>query len=491
MIRRTHPVTIFANIGRFLFLLLVPLVRSLFYIRSGFFAWLEGAWVDIIVLLFILALAVLRWWCIYYYFTPSAIHIHDGFLLVRTRSIPYQKLSSIYLEDPFWYRPFGAVTLRLDTDAGSVKSHDAILVLKKSAAVELLQMGGIRQSLESLTHQQIFMSRNLYVVILSLITTNYFAGVTFLSVFITKVGDILGEEIAGRVYGTLAHVAQLVALGIPPVAVFLAVLLLLGWAISFARNLIRYYNFCITRAPHRLFITGGIFVQREYSVLFNKIHFLDIQQTLFTKILGIYSAYIKCSGYGKSDDIRPVIIPAAGKKAYRQYLQKLVPEFLLSERTIGPNLFSIFKFIIDPLGLLLADPLLWWVLCKLLPSWESLITVVALLLLVPILWFLCLRVADFLQSGIGVQKDCYTLRYSKGFTLHTVVVHRDKIARVRCRQSIIQMGDDACDVFIYTYGEGLTRHHLKNLPRQEVCRLFGLDPRKRHRFSLKSLVREL
>ncbi|MZL70020.1 MULTISPECIES: PH domain-containing protein [Eubacteriales] len=483
MKHHTHPITVFQNMGSFLFLLIIPLARGALSFGASFSEWLSGAWVDILALCAIIGMAVLRWYCIYYYFTPEAIHISEGIFAKHTVSLPFSRLTSLYLEEPFWYKPFGAVTLRLDTDAGSARSHDATLTLKKRAAVELLGATGVRQRLEDVSHRQIFMCRNFYVVILSLITTNYFAGVLFCSTFISKLGDILGQQIADVLYGTLAHVAQLVAVGIPPVALFIATLLAIGWGVSFLRNLTRYYNFCITRSQHRLFITGGVLVGREYTVAFDKIHFIDIRQTLFTRIAQFYSVYIKCAGYGKNDGLLPVLIPSARKSTLFGYLERLVPEFVVTPRTIKPNLLSIFKFIIDPLGFLVAVPVFYFVTGWLLPSWHDLISFVSLMSLVPIFWFLGVRICDFCTTGISEKNGYYTLRYSQGFTLHTVVVHRDKICDVCCRQSILQMGDDACDLFLYTYGEGVTRHHLKNLPRRQVCALFGLNPEKSHSFS--------
>ena len=78
-------------------------------------------------------------------------------------------------------------------------------------------------------------------------------------------------------------------------------------------------------------------------------------------------------------------------------------------------------------------------------------------------WFLIVRILDFLTSGIGYNDKNITLKYSKGFSLLTVVIPRKKINRVIIRQSIFQRTDNICDVFIYTRAEDKIKHHVKNV----------------------------
>ena len=84
--------------GSFLFLLIIPLARGALSFGASFSEWLSGAWVDILALCAIIGMAVLRWYCIYYYFTPEAIHISEGIFAKHTVSLPLSRLTSLYLE---------------------------------------------------------------------------------------------------------------------------------------------------------------------------------------------------------------------------------------------------------------------------------------------------------------------------------------------------------------------------------------------------------
>ena len=50
MEKRTHPITILEFVSKYLFLLLIPVLRGLFYLLTtshDFYNWLAGAWVDL------------------------------------------------------------------------------------------------------------------------------------------------------------------------------------------------------------------------------------------------------------------------------------------------------------------------------------------------------------------------------------------------------------------------------------------------------------
>ena len=52
----------------------------------------------------------------------------------------------------------------------------------------------------------------------------------------------------------------------------------------------------------------------------------------------------------------------------------------------------------------------------------------------------------------------------------------ERIVSVSTRQSLLQLLDDRCDVFVTTYSQGKSRHRLRNLDRQEASRMFGFGP---------------
>lgn len=88
-----------------------------------------------------------------------------------------------------------------------------------------------------------------------------------------------------------------------------AYLIIFGWLYSFIRNLIRHKNFVVRRRKNELYIDSGIITNRSYSIRLDEINYIDIRQSLVTKLLGLYSVFVNAVGYGKEKDDISAMIP--------------------------------------------------------------------------------------------------------------------------------------------------------------------------------------
>jgi len=95
--------------------------------------------------------------------------------------------------------------------------------------------------------------------------------------------------------------------------------------------------------------------------------------------------------------------------------------------------------------------------------------------MLPSLIFLLVRFFDFRTGGLSFDGENYTMRYSKGISLHTVVVPADRIVLIELRQSIWQRFGDNCDLYISTMAEERSVHLCRNLRAKELRGLFHLD----------------
>ncbi|MBQ7755735.1 MAG: hypothetical protein IJ401_00305, partial [Oscillospiraceae bacterium] len=67
--KRQHPIKILGYTTRTFWLLLIPLARSLVAVKFDVATWLEGWWLDMIVLAFMFLYALFRW-----FFVTFEIH---------------------------------------------------------------------------------------------------------------------------------------------------------------------------------------------------------------------------------------------------------------------------------------------------------------------------------------------------------------------------------------------------------------------------------
>ena len=472
---RAHPIMVLEHLSRFLYLLLLPLLRGVAAgLRNGLAGWLSGAWFDLLILLLIVGLAVARWLLLTYERRPEGLFVQNGIFWRSRTLIPAARVDTIALTYPFWLRPLGAVRLRVDTKAGGFDQADIRLTLRRRDAEELFVDREEGLSGESYLPRE-YTPRGIYIAALSAILSNSLAGVIFFSTFISQTGTLLGEELENRIYGTFETFTRMMAFGLPPAAAAIAYLLLFGWLFTFVRNLIRHKNFRVRRSAGALDISGGIFTLRRYSVAVGAINYVDIRQSVLTKLLGLYSVFIHAVGYGKMEDDVSALIPATAARDLMRHLSLLLPEFKLTSRQAKPNPGAIFRFLNDAFWPCVLLPAAAIILGRVFPTWADFIYWVGFMSCLPAFLFLIVRILDFTSSGIGRHNNIYTLRYSSGFYLHTVMMPREKAANITLRQSVFQKMDNKCDVLIYSISEKRRRHHIRNIDKDMAIQVLGLQ----------------
>lgn len=471
--QRAHPVTIFFNLGRVLYLIIIPVLRGFVTaLQGGFAKWLSGAWADISIFVLMLAMAVAAWLIVGFRFDDEEINVRSGFFMLRHTHIPWKNVTTISIVESVYLRPFGAVRLRADTLGGSFNNADFSVLLSRRKAQALIEN---RKAFAGKPLGRIYQPSTGSIVALSLLTSNSFGGILFIATFISQSGKLLGAEFSEMLIGTFEEASRNLAFGIPPAAAAIGYALLVGWFIGFLLTFFRYKNFTLTRQKDNLNIKGGLFTHRDYLIRYADVNFITIRQSVLTKILKLYSLYISAVGYGKQKDDISCIIPTEREPAFHESCARVFPRLAPSARQYHAVFRGIMRFLGQPLsfcaGVVLAIALFTWRF----PSWNSFILFVGLMLLVPALLFLSVRVLEYKTGGFSSSDGVYTIRYSKGFNLQTVVIPVENVVQVELRQGFIQKFGPYCDLIVSAKAEGHSRHFCRNVNKAEMMRIFSLS----------------
>lgn len=474
-LRRTHPVNIIENISGYFWLLLLPLIRGLLAFRGGIWGWLSGVWFDLLVLGAIFGLAMLRWACVRYCCTEEGVAVAQGVLVHKRFSVPYREIATLSVSNHWFYRPFRVTRLHVDSNAGSAWKYDFSLTLSNSAAEEILSRATRTVIPDPQTGRKSYRSSGMYVALLAFVSSRTVAGVVFTAAVVAQVGRILGNEIETTLLQGLTDVAKNLAFGIPPIAVFLALLIVLGWLISFGINLSRNYRFTVTRTGGGLQIHSGFFSKYRHLLNANKVNFVESTQSIFTKWFHIHSLFLHCAGYGKSNNELAVLFPAIKQDRVNEIVGNIVGGLQFTERTVYPSKRSAFRFFVLPLCMIALIAAATIIAGEWLPRFGDLIRFMGGMLELPMLWWVLARLISFFHTGVSRDSDVLTLRFSKRFGFHTVAVQRDHIVKLAVRQSLWQMMSGVCNVTVWLYSEGKKRYTIPALPLKETCGLFQVE----------------
>lgn len=473
--RRTHPLSIFIFLYRFLFLLILPLLRGFLSTLHGRLAeWFAGVWLDILLLLFLIVLSTLKWAFFQYHMDKCHIKITYGILFRHTLSIPLRYVSTLSVLSSIWLRPFWIAKVRVDTAARGIRKADFSFYVRQSEARRILHLRNEPEQIRDGVACK-YRPATWSLVLLSVFTSNSLPGILMVATFVSHAGKVLGNELSLLVRHTFEETARKIAFGLPPIAAAAALLLFIGWFAAFLMNLLQTRGLEIIRTEHTLKISGGVLMKKCYSLRCGDISFVDIRQSLLTRMLGLYSVYLNAIGFGKEQADIAAIIPFSVKSRVLNRLALLLPEFVPAQRTIRPGHNAFLKFLFWPAVYCVLIPTAAAYGMHLFPTLANIIQFVGAMIALPVLWYFGVRLLDMISSGVSKQDEFYTIRYSIGYYLHTVIVSWEKITVIDIRQNPFQRRSKKCDAAILTRAEGRKRHILRAFRLEDCLRMFGLQ----------------
>lgn len=471
--KRLHPLQIIPYIGKYLFLLLLPAARGLLAIRSpeALYAWVRGAWFDILVLLVIVLFSYFTWRCNTFACDGENLIIKSGLFIKRESRIPLAHITTLSSEAPFYLVPVGARRVFVDTAGGALRSFDFQLLMRSRDAEALLSL---RLQKPTVQERGVYRPKWRYLVFLSVVVSSTLTGVLFVATAFNQAGKILGREFQQLLLSELETLAGVVEF-IPRTAALIALIVLIGWGITFLRNLLHYVGFSVTRYNTFLYIRTGLFIRRQYTCPVKGINYLDYRQSVLSNILRLNVVFIQCIGYGKRKNDKAVLVPAASRTTTDRTVKKLLWEFSRKPVQVRPAFGALWRY---TRWQLLACALLVpavMIFSHFFPFWAELIRLGGAVCVFPLVWRLVLALFERAATGIAAGDDCLTLCYAKGFVLHTVVLPHDRVSCIQLRQSVFQKPVGACDVWIYSYNERATAHRIRQLPLADVKKILHLE----------------
>lgn len=460
-----HPARILRYSIKNIWLLVFPLIRGLrafTFNTDAIYRWIKGAWIDIIVLLVILAFGFIQW-----YF--SRIHIgsntvvHERGVIVRIRrTIPYSRISSVTYEEALWLRPLRAVKLYFDTSAGTSRASDMKIMVSTEVWAKILERlpPDRKEAVNQSKHKPGVWS----VIMLSAFFSSSLSGAVYVAAFFFKGGDMARDFISaslGRITEETSHLSGFIIRNIPAAAVGAGVFFLTTWILSFLMNLVRYIRFSISTNQKYIEINCGLLIRRKYKINASHINYADLKQDFLMKITGRVTVSISCAGYGKAKNHIPVLVP----------VRKLREKEQEASHNYRPKATSLWQYIWQPAVISIAlIPVvkLCFGLFPLLQIFGSFLIIMAE---IPVLWLIVIRITALLTSGVSISGDKISVQYAKGYMFHTITAEKKRLAKLTITQTPFQKIFRKCTINFFFNGEGSLKHSVKALSSDNAVKI--------------------
>jgi len=207
---KAHPFYLLEKIKPFLFVLVLPLVKGLlqyliFNKVSGVLALEIGA------LFIIFFVAILKFCGFSVELQEEIIIIKIGFLIKKVSYIDKRKASSLSIKENPIEKLFGAVTIKINTEAGKRKKADFKFSIRKKDALILWKAiyGDDSYETEKIS--------NLKIAVWAATTSTAFSGLLIAVPIINKIGDLLGIALSDMLFAEIESVSKNFNIYMPPV----------------------------------------------------------------------------------------------------------------------------------------------------------------------------------------------------------------------------------------------------------------------------------
>lgn len=473
--KRQHPLKILSYSAKNLWLLIFPLIRGILSIRIGdiqaLVDWFAGAWFDILTLLIILLTGYVRWQFSRFNVKDNSIIFLNG-VIVRTRKIiPLNSISSVTEEKSFFLRPFKATTLFVNTRAGTLDKDLSLLVTEKT--LHWLRNAINTNDVTTDNSQTFEYKPNFWhTFFFSFIFSSTLTGAIYIFVFLFKAGSIVEQFLQRSVIDEFNMVTETVTeklmLNVSPIFVGLSLIIAFSWILSFITNIIRYTNFKIKKNSHGVFIRTGVLTKRRYKICENMVNYTDLCQSFWTKIFKFVSINVNCSGYGSTNEEIPVFIPIMSRKNCQDTISAIMPNMKIYPNNYKPRWTNFWRYTYKSIIPCVLVVMVYLVGIYFLPSATSVIRFITLMLELPLIWYLIISIISLFTTGFSLKDNQLCIRYSKGFSFHTILVSDIKIAKVSITQTIFQKYSDTYNITFYLTTEQSQGHKVMGMPRSAI-----------------------
>ena len=342
---KPHPLMIFYFVKPTLIALILPAIQAILqYLTHNNVNGVRGFWLSIIGAIF--GIAVLRWrsYKLICNQHEQVITIEYGFFFKRITKINITKLSSVQtVQNPVDFI-FGAVTIKINTEAGIHTRADFKFKLgtNKSRELALLLYG--EEKAQPIKYSAI------KVAVLVATASSAFTGMLVAVPILNRAGNLLGIGVGDMLLDGINSISAKIESYFPPILNTISLIILFFFLVSFTYSFFKYVNFRLFLEKDKLCVWMGAIVKTRTVFRKSAINNIKVEQTIIMKTLKRYALKVSVGGYGNAKGESEVIIPLGTKNEIRNKLKKHFPFFVRSGTQISPkrNYLTQSRFLFLP-----------------------------------------------------------------------------------------------------------------------------------------------
>lgn len=319
---KAHPLMILDSIMPFLWILVIPFIKAVLqYIQDGKINNILGF--ETVLLSVIIALAILRFLFFRVLFIDDKIIIKKGIFFITRSEISRKNISSVQTEQNPLDLILGAVTYRINTEAGIRSRSDFKFKLTRRDSEKLSSLLYNDEKMQKIPFSA------LKIALMAITTSSAVTGLLIGVPIINNAGRLLGIGIY-ELLEELNKTSNRVQTYFPPVVNTITLILIIGYGISFLYSFIKYINFRLYLNEKFLKVCSGFFVRRITFFKKKDVNSVKIEQTPLMFLFKRFALKVSVGGFSVSKNAQQIIVPSGRgkdiKAKFAEYFPFLKPD---------------------------------------------------------------------------------------------------------------------------------------------------------------------
>lgn len=337
-----------------------------------------------------------------YRVVEDAVQVRRGMLFKQHLNLSFQRIQNIGIEHPFYFRPFGLVTLKIDgagskgeevnlaaLDLSQAQSlRDFILTKKKLAgpAQETSAATAVADDASAAASEELFFTRSVPDLIVHGLTNNrafIVVAAVFGYLFQSGISPVDIVRSLGIDFDVAIAGLSLVRLTLLIVLSFIAAIGAMA-LLSVVVSIFTYYGFTMYRTGDSLTIRRGLLTKHEIHVRKSRIQTIHLRQDWLDRLLGRCNilleriSHSQAQGQAAAAQTRRILVPSVRMREIAIVIDEILPGCHPTELAYTPVSFRYFvkhsiivsAFYVIAIGVVLnLPPALSWLLAALLVLW--------------------------------------------------------------------------------------------------------------------------
>ena len=426
--KRLHKISILSEFLRLIRRLVIPIIISYIIGQSTTQISINPELRRIIILaclLLSLLYGLYRWITFRYQVHDQEIQIQKGLFIKNNTYISKDNIKSINISKALIPRMFGLVQLIVKCEGTednepeiklvALSKHEALRIEHELFHTQLSSKYEIDSSSSKLLNRR--------ALLLTALTSNSLLP-TFItiSVFYYQFDSQLNKKIGIPVFNSIPSTPIIV------IILWSLVLLIVVWALSVIRTMLRFGNFKVFINENKIHIQKGLFEKKELIIDKNDFRAIRIEENVFKQPFGLACIYIESSG-GESNkrNVSTVLHPLIKKHKIENFLSSISLPYpsLIKVNSLPKQ--SRFRYILRKL-------LIGVVISLILIYISKLFWVIS----VPVLFlFFFYGNLQYKDAGYGIHDNLFLLK-KRFLNKNTLIFIKDHIESISFYQSYFQ-----------------------------------------------------